>query len=67
MTTEVVTKWAVIQAMHRYGGSFAQAIADAFDRADDNNFERLKIAFPELWDEYTDMARILAEQGRGPK
>ncbi len=46
----------VITAMETFGGSFAKAIANAFRRADRNNFSRLKTAFPELWEEYTVMA-----------
>jgi hypothetical protein len=65
--TETPTTYAIVQAMHRFGGSFAKALATAFDHADPENFGRLQQAFPELWDEYIDTARVLAKQGRGPK
>ncbi len=48
----------IIEAMERYGGSFVQALAAACWRADPNNFQRLKKAFPEYWREYSDMAGI---------
>ena len=54
-----ITNFEIVEAMHAYGGSFAQAIASAFNRADAVNFERLKAAFPELWAEYKDMAELI--------
>ena len=38
--------------MERYGGSFAEAIAVAFYRADAYNTQRLVDAFPELFERY---------------
>ena len=45
-----------IEAMERYGGSFVVALAQAAHRADKNNLERIKVAFPEYWQQYTEMA-----------
>ena len=42
----------IIEAMSKYGGSFAKAIANAAKFADDNNYNTLKQAFPELWERY---------------
>lgn len=56
-----VTEHEVIQAMYRFGGGFAQAIARAFEHADAPNFERLRSAFPELWMKY----REIAQRARG--
>ena len=42
----------VVDKMEKYGGSFVKALAAAFWRADRNNFDKLKNAFPEYWDEY---------------
>ena len=38
--------------MSKYGGSFAKAIANAAKLADENNYNTLKQAFPELWEKY---------------
>jgi pyruvate/2-oxoacid:ferredoxin oxidoreductase beta subunit len=46
----------VVEAMEVYGGSFVQALAACFRRADSNNTQRLKDAFPEYWKQYTEMA-----------
>ena len=48
--------YAVIDAMAQLGGSFVAALAVAFRRADPINFERLKCAFPEYWEEYRKLA-----------
>ena len=44
-----------IEAMEKYGGSFVVALAQAARRADRNNLERIKAAFPEYWTQYTQM------------
>lgn len=49
---------ATIEAMLRYGGSFVQALAEAARRADDDNFERIKKAWPEYWQRYSEMGRL---------
>ena len=58
--------YAVIEAMSVYGGSFAKALASAFRAADNDNARRLKEAFPEMWAEYDEMARIRHANGKGP-
>lgn len=45
-----------IEAMETYGGSFVVALAQAARRADKNNLAKLKEAFPEYWQQYTQMA-----------
>lgn len=42
----------IIDAMSQYGGSFAKAIANAAKYADNDNYNKLKTAFPELWERY---------------
>lgn len=42
----------IIDAMSQYGGSFAKAIANAAKFADNDNYNKLKQAFPELWERY---------------
>ena len=44
----------VIEAMEKYGGSFVKSLAQCFRHADQNNFYKLKSAFPEYWDEYSE-------------
>ena len=49
MTTQ---DFRIIDAMSQYGGSFAKAIAKAALLADEHNYNKLKQAFPELWERY---------------
>lgn len=46
----------VIEQMEKYGGSFVKALAQAASRADAVNLAKLKAAFPEYWQQYTEMA-----------
>ncbi len=48
--------FAVATAMQRFGGGFAQALAMAMLRADAENLAKLRAAFPELWEEYGQLA-----------
>jgi hypothetical protein len=48
----------IIEAMHRYGGSFVKALAQAASCADERNLHRLKIAFPDYWLEYDELAEL---------
>lgn len=45
-----------IEAMQKYGGSFTAALGVAWSRADEDNRQRLRKAFPELLVEYTKLA-----------
>lgn len=54
-----MSDYEIVATMQRYGGSFARAIAEAAQRADEMNLARLKGAFPELWQEYADMTRLV--------
>jgi hypothetical protein len=60
-----VTDRDIVITMGRYGGSFAQALAEAFYRADADNFARLKAAFPEIWENYRELATLAASQEGG--
>ena len=55
----------VIEAMQKYGGGFASALATAASRADSDNLSRIKKTWPELWKKYGAFAkqdaRLLAE------
>lgn len=46
----------VVWAMETYGGSFVKALAAAARCADAINLEKLKLAFPEYWQRYAEMA-----------
>jgi len=46
----------VVEQMEKYGGSFVQALAQCFYRADAKNFATLQLAFPEIWAEYEKLA-----------
>lgn len=48
----------IIDLMQNYGGSFCQALAAAFVRADPENFARLKAAFQDYWDKYAALAEL---------
>jgi len=41
-----------IEAMIAHGGSFVRALGLAALRADSDNLERIKTAFPEYWKKY---------------
>jgi hypothetical protein len=47
----------VIQAMMRFGGSFVSNLGKAALCADADNLQRIKDAFPEYWQQYTEMAK----------
>ena len=58
-----MTDYQIVQAMRIYGGSFAEALADLFDRADRENQRIIKAAWPEMWAEYAELAERARSQG----
>lgn len=52
--------YAIAQAMHRFGGSFICALGALYKRADPENRRRLKVAFPEYFEAYRQVAAGLA-------
>lgn len=46
----------VIEMMRQYGGSFVKALGLAARYADPDNLERIKKAWPEYWQKYSDLA-----------
>ena len=50
-------EFEVVETMTKYGGSFVKALAECYHRADNNNFIKLKIAFPEYWKQYEEMSK----------
>jgi hypothetical protein len=53
-----VTDHEVLTAMERFGGSFASRLAKAWFCADAMNSARLRMAFPDLWEEYRKFAAL---------
>jgi len=49
--------YLILEAMTTYGGSFVKTLAWAAQRADSENYAKLKAAFPELWDSYAAFVR----------
>ena len=47
-------EFEIVEKMEKYGGSFVKALAECFYRADRHNIDRLKLAFPDYWEEYKD-------------
>ena len=47
----------VLETMMRYGGSFAKSLAYAARFADQENLNRIKSTWPELWAKYSAMAQ----------
>jgi hypothetical protein len=52
------TDYEIATAMERFGGSFAVALSLCCFRADAENLDRIKAAFPELWAEYAEYVRM---------
>jgi len=42
----------VSENMYKYGGSFVKKLGDLLVSADGNNLRRIKLAWPEYWEEY---------------
>ena len=56
------TDFEITQTMTFLGGSFAAALADAYGKADSEHQRRIKAAFPELWEHYTELAQMRKER-----
>ncbi len=62
MKTNTTDKHHILKTMQNYGGGFASALAQAAMRADDNNYWRLKNAFPEIWAQTAEIAQRLTRR-----
>lgn len=49
----------VLALMTKYGGSFVSALANAAKYADEENLRRIKEAFQEYWEEYSELDKQL--------
>lgn len=59
---DTISEYDVANAMVRYGGGFAEGLGRLYFSADDNNRAKIKAAWPELWAEYRDLARLHLER-----
>lgn len=57
-----IPDWEIALVMIRLGGSFVQHLGHLYGYADEMNRQRLINAFPELWDEYRDLAIRIRER-----
>ena len=56
----------VVVTMATYGGSFIKKLANLFFVADADNQRRLKEAFPEYWEQFSELAElVLAKRKAG--
>jgi len=56
----------VVVTMASHGGSFIKKLADLFFVADADNQRRLKEAFPEYWEQFSELAElVLAKRKAG--
>ncbi len=53
-----MTDYEIVVAMTKFGGSFAQSLAEAWMKADLENQRKIKEAFPELWTQYVAIAAM---------
>jgi len=60
---ENVSDLEIILTMATFGGSFARALAQAAMTADPVNLRRLRDAFPEMWAQYAEVARLKQREG----
>lgn len=56
--------WDVLEAMTTYGGSFVVALANCAKLADQENYNRLKESYKELWERYSNMHKAGCETAR---
>lgn len=50
--------WKITEAMIIFGGGFVSQLGKLFRLADRDNQLRLKLAFPEYWKSYTEIAEL---------
>jgi len=50
-------EFEIVDKMKRFGGSFVKALAECFYKADPINFHKLRITFPEYWEQYKNFGK----------
>lgn len=63
----MIADFYVIRAMRVYGGDFVQALAEAYNRADEENSRRIRETWPEYWQQYSEMAEQLKKEENEPR
>lgn len=53
--------YKIVETMERFGGSFVQALAVCFRRADFENYMKLRMLFDNYWEQYRSMAGIVTK------
>ena len=53
-----IEKNTVAENMKKYGGSFVQALGVALSHADMWNTTKIKLTWPELWEEYLNFDKL---------
>lgn len=48
-----INDYLTIEAMEKKGGEFVKKLAAAYVAADDDNREKIRNAFSEIWEKYT--------------
>lgn len=48
-----------IEAMRKFGGSFVKTLAELASRADRQNLQKIKNAWPEYWEDYQEKGQTL--------
>ena len=59
---EMMSDYEITGAMIKYGGSFVEALGQLHRLGDAINQRRLRLAFPEYWKQYSDLAERAIEQ-----
>jgi hypothetical protein len=57
-----MSEYDIVTMMLKYGGGFAQALAEAWMKADLDNQRRIKDAFPDLFEQYKQMRERMMTQ-----
>lgn len=56
------TDWDVVRTMERFGGSFVRKLGELCHLADPDNLQRIKTAWPDYWQKYSDMFELAKER-----
>lgn len=59
-----VTDYEITDAMISYGGGFVNALGHLYRRADEINKAKLRMAFPEYWEQYREMVTLRMERAK---
>lgn len=57
-------RWGVATAMIKFGGAFVESLGWALSRADFHNANRIKNAFPDIWELYAKLHKEDKKEGQ---